>query len=216
MAMRSSKIASTEACGYTRVTRPGGGDVSPTTHTGSAAARIPRPAQRHRCTTHPSDWSGVTMHTTVALNRHEEGDNRHPALHTPSLPRYHHTQHHTLFHPNTRHEDTFAFHSSKTTSRGRLLDMYSVQSSTERALHGRQADAHTQLVLVTHGAAGAHALKGGLGIVQADTAREDDHIRPDGRSRKKSATLPERQSTWTVLLAPGLRDPCSLYTVRLV
>ena len=72
------------------------------------------------------------------------------------------------------------------------------------------------MVLVTHGAAGAHALKGGLGIVQADTAREDDHIRPDGRSRKKSATLPERQSTWTVLLAPGLRDPCSLYTVRLV
>jgi hypothetical protein len=102
------------------------------------------------------------------------------------------------------------------TSQGRVGRYVQYRGSTERALHGRQADAHTQLVLVKHGAAGAHALKGGLGIVQAKTARDDDRIRPDGRSRKKSATLPERQSTWTVLLAPGLRDPCSLYTVRLV
>ena len=113
--------------------------------------------------------------------------------------------------------------------------MYSVQSSTERALHGRQADAHAQLVLITHGAAGALAAADGRPVtamdvvdalpdaiallrrvVQTDTARDDDHIRPDGRSHKKSATLPKRQSTLTVLLAPGLRDPCSLYTVLLV
>jgi len=137
---------------------------------------------------------------------------------TPGVTNSHVSSHATsqAGHPINRHEDTFAFHSSTTHKPRKVGRLVSVQSSTERALHGRQADAHTQLVLVTHGAAGAHALKGGLGIVQADTARDDDHIRPDGRSRKKSATLPERQSTWTVLLAPGLRDPCSLDTVRLV